>query len=366
MDSSLLRSLVLKIATPLAIALALLAPLCTAQSFDPAALRVEEAALRAFTRLTPDQWNAVKRGEVQAKVLDTQEKREVAVVGATRVHSSATCFATRFQDIEAFKKNPAVLKIRKLQRPVNPQDFDELTLEPRDLADLPNCRVGNCKLKLSKEMIESLHNEVDWTRPDHDAEAQSWFREQLLEYVEAFLQRGNSALTVYADKEKPVSLEHEFFQVLDAQPGLGALVPEFRDYLAHYPSQPLPGVTGFLYWSDESFGLKPTISVTHVSLYIQPGRVVTASKQIYAAHYFEASLGIAAVLEDRADPSNPGMYLVYLNRSRIDLLGGFFGGLRRMVLRSRLREGMRKNLAEVARKLETSCAESSGVPPQAQ
>ncbi len=72
-------------------------------------------------------------------------------------------------------------------------------------------------------------------------------------------------------------------------------------------------------------------------------------------------------LEDRAGPSNPGMYLVYLNRSRIDLLrGGFFGGLRRLVLRGRLPEGMRKNLAEVARKLESSCAESSGTPPQAQ
>lgn len=47
-----------------------------------------------------------------------------------------------------------------------------------------------------------------------------------------------------------------------------------------------------------------------------------------------------------------------------EVRGGFFGGLRRLVLRGRLREGMRKNLAEVARKLESSCAESSGTPPQ--
>jgi len=112
----------------------------------------------------------------------------------------------------------------------------------------------------------------------------------------------------------------------------------------------------FLYWSTESFGLKPVASITHVFIYVQPGRVVTASKQLYASHYFDASLGLAAALEDRSDPSTPGMFLVYLNRSRIDLLGGFFGDLRRAILRGRLRDGMRKNLAEVIRELESSCA----------
>jgi hypothetical protein len=58
-----------------------------------------------------------------------------------------------------------------------------------------------------------------------------------------------------------------------------------------------------------------------------------------------------------AEEAKPGMYLVYLNRSRIDLLGGFFGGLRRAILRGRLRDGVKKNVAEVARKLESACAE---------
>ena len=49
------------------------------------------------------------------------------------------------------------------------------------------------------------------------------------------------------------------------------------------------------------------------------------------------------------------MYLAYLNRSRIDLLGGFLGGLRRMVLRGRLMDGFKKNLQEVARKVGASC-----------
>jgi len=99
-------------------------------------------------------------------------------------------------------------------------------------------------------------------------------------------------------------------------------------------------------------------SVTHVSIYVQPGRTVIASKQIYASHYFDASLGLTAALDDSASAPGSSMYLVYINRSRIDLLSGFLGGLRRAILRGRLREGMRKNLVKVVRKLESSCAES--------
>ena len=128
----------------------------------------------------------------------------------------------------------------------------------------------------------------------------------------------------------------------------------------------MPGFSGFFYWSTESFGLKPVTGVTHVSLYVQPGRAVIASKQIYASHYFDASMGLTAALDDDREASDPGMYLVYLNRSRIDLLGGFFGGLRRTFLGGRLRDGMRKNLAEAVRKLESSCAPFPKAAPNAQ
>ncbi len=127
--------------------------------------------------------------------------------------------------------------------------------------------------------------------------------------------------------------------------------------LEQYPGQTFTGVSDFFHWSTESFGLKPVASITHVYVYVQPGRAAIASKQIYASHYFDASLGLAAALDDPGDASNPGMYLVYLNRSSIDLLAGFFRGLRRAILRGRLRDGMRKNLADVVRKLEASCAD---------
>ncbi len=312
--------------------------------------------LRVLAGLTGDQWKAVDRGEPQAKVLDTQEKSEVAVVGVARLRATATCFVAQLQDIENFKKNPSVLRIRKFVRPVAPRDLEGFRLEADDLAALRNCRVGDCDVRLPLAAMERFAR-LDWSQPHSDTQAQSIFREVLLAYVRAYMNSGNSALIEYRDKNKPVRLEDEFRSVLDEQPGFSELVPKFYDYLAQYPNEPLPGVSEFFYWSTESFGLKPVASITDVSIYVQPGRAVVASKQIYASHYFDASLGMTAALDVAGGASPPGMYLVYLNRSRIDFLSGFFGGLRRALARGRLRDGMRKNLAETVRKLESSCAE---------
>jgi hypothetical protein len=138
------------------------------------------AGLRSFATLTADQWKAVNRGEVQARVLDTHEKREVAVVGVAHLRATTACFVTKFQDIETFKKNPAVLRIRKFMPPVGPQDLEGFRLESRDLADLLNCRVGNCNVKLSAGTIERLSRDVDWSRSDHDVRVQSLIRGELL------------------------------------------------------------------------------------------------------------------------------------------------------------------------------------------
>jgi hypothetical protein len=313
--------------------------------------------LRAFSGLTADQWKAVDSGNSQAKVLDTSEKREVAIVGVAHLQATSACFVAQLQDIENFKKNPAVLRVRKFGRTVAPRDLKEFSLETGDLAGLRNCRVGDCNVKLPIAAVKRLGRDIDWSRPDYATASLSVFREELLAYLESYLDGGNSALFEYRDKNKPVRLADEFLAVLDAWPGLSGLAPEFHDYLAHYPSEPLPGVSEFFYWSTESFGLKPVASITHVSIYVQPGRAVVASKQIYASHYFDASLGLTAALDDPGKASARGMYLVYVNRSRIDFLSGFFGGLRRALARGRLRDGMRKNLAEAVRKLESSCAE---------
>jgi hypothetical protein len=93
----------------------------------------------------------------------------------------------------------------------------------------------------------------------------------------------------------------------------------------------------------ENFGGKAkraTVSVNHVVFY-QPeasGEAIVASKQLYANHYYEASLGLTMMVED-PESSEPGFYLMHINRSRIDVLrevprflaGDLFKGARELL-----------------------------------
>src|SRR5512143_2743455 len=123
--------------------------------------------LRAFSGLTADQWQAVDSGNPQAKVLDTSEKREVAIVGVAHLRATSTCFVAQLRDIENFKKNPAVLRIQKFVRPIDPRDLEGFSLEVGDLAGLRNCRVGDCNVKLPAAAVERLGRAMDWSQPDY-------------------------------------------------------------------------------------------------------------------------------------------------------------------------------------------------------
>ena len=57
-------------------------------------------------------------------------------------------------------------------------------------------------------------------------------------------------------------------------------------------------------------------------------------KQVFATRYMTGGLSLTAITTDTATGAN---YLVYLNRTGVDLLGGLFGSLKRSVLESRLK-----------------------------
>ena len=114
-------------------------------------------------------------------------------------------------------------------------------------------------------------------------------------------------------------------------------------------------VEDIIYWSKEQLGTRGVVSVTHLAIArltdSAPAMFAVASRQIYGAHYFDASLGLTVLLRDNAS-SSPASYLVYVNRSRLDALGGMLGGLKGAVVRSRSRSAMANSLIEARDRVE--------------
>jgi hypothetical protein len=277
---------------------------------------------------------------------------------------------------EALEKAPARKFTETVEVSVNLKDLDlsvqsvqqraaeldtkagRLTLDDGTILEYDDLLIatGSSAVKAPVAVIQQLAEKPPIPQQSLAMRANSVFRDELARYVQNYLALGDQELIQYRDKSKPVFLCEQFESLLDGWKELNALAPEMCGFISRGPEQTLPFLEEFLYWSKESFGLKPVVSVTDVTIYQLPDQAWIASKQIYASHYFDASLAITLAADDPMDSSGHTIYLAYINRSRIDLLGGTFAGLVRGVVRRRLEDGMRKNLQQTVEKLESTCA----------
>jgi hypothetical protein len=311
--------------------------------------------LRRQLSFTPLEIGDLERGQIVVKLPPTMESREVAAFAVMRLGVSPDYYVSRFEDIVNFKKNDNVLQIGKFSNPPRLEDLSNLSLDSADVEAIRACHLNKCDLKMPAHFIERFMTDLDWTAPNYRERANALMREKLLEYVKAYLQGGNSELAEYRDKPYRMRLGDEFRSLLQPAPYAYGYTPEFENYLETFPRSRPQDSQDFMYWSKEKFGLKPVISITHVIIYkrVKPEGtdVMIASKGIYASHYFDASLGLTALVRGPAsDPSHS--YLIYLNRSRADALRGPFAGMKRALISSSLRDGARKNMELVRQRLE--------------
>lgn len=309
--------------------------------------------LKKYLAFTDAELAGLETGKVIAKSPKTKDPREVATFGAMRLNVPKEIFVEKFRNIVAFKQSANVLEIGKFSATPRLEDLKGLTLSDDDFNALRQCQVGKCELRLPADVITRLQKEVKWETPKARQQVDALLRQTLIDYVKAYLQGGNAALSEYHDREAPLRLADEFKALLDQSPYLYEYAPEFHQYLAEYPKASLPDVENFLYWSKEKFGLKPVVSLTHVTIYKRTrgavSSVLIATKQIYANHYYDASLGLTAFVDV---PAASAAYLMYLNRTRIDALRGWLARANRSMIENGLLSGMEKNLRVIKRKLE--------------
>ena len=181
---------------------------------------------------------------------------------------------------------------------------------------------------------------------------QQAFRRAVLERVQMYL--ANGYVPAYDDQTNRVWPATRFALLLEHSVFLTKRLPRFAEHLRGYPLTAAPGVESFVYWSKERLARKAIISATHVSILRsgEPGLpdALAAGKEIFATHYVNASLGVTAIL--RGAPGGPN-YLVYVNRSEVDVLGGMFGGLVRWFMQRRLKAEAANLLQGLRRRLES-------------
>ena len=315
-------------------------------------------ALAERAAFSPDQIAALERGEPVAKLIPSNDPREVAVCGVIEIPSDPETALKAFQFSLSLKLN-SILQSGKFTNPPRVEDLASLTLNDGDIADLKTCTVGNCKLKLSAAMIQRFQKSIDWNAIDYKDHANQLFRLMMVEYVTTYLQKGDAALIEYADQSAGVALAREQESLLANLLYVNDTAPEFVRHLKAFPRSTVP-VEHSLSWAIINFGLKPVVVITDVSTYRSDvdgvPRVLVLSKQIYANHYLDASLSLTAAIADQTRTKSD---LLYVNHSRAGALASSFSKLKHRIVEGRATEDLKNLLGQTRLNLDVVLNNSS-------
>src|SRR5690242_7710137 len=161
-----------------------------AQALEPPPALVK--FLRESIALTPDQLAAATRGEAVVKVLDTRERRDIAVFGITTVAASRVAYVARVRDSKNWLRTPTRSRFGLFSTPATPADVQEFTISQRDANEMKDCKPGDCVVKLPATDMQRIHAEMNWSAPDLVAQLSVYGRRRLVEYVTDYRARGDS------------------------------------------------------------------------------------------------------------------------------------------------------------------------------
>lgn len=283
-----------------------------------------ETFLRSQIGFSQEDLHKLEQGKILTKLIDTDKKPEVAVFGIMHLDVPVDFFLDQYRDIDAFMSSSGVKEIGVFGNSAQLQDLKGFALEPSDALAIRECEVGDCDVKLPATVIARLRQEIDWSAPDCQERVEAQVMQMLVDYVMAYQIGGNESMGRYDDQKYPLRMVDEFHELLQESEYLYEFVPELHEYLQAYPRRRLENVEDFIYWSQTRFDrVRPILTLNHSTIFRRShGKIKTliASKQIYASHYFEASLELSALVEEAEGAGRPGFFLLYLNRSRFDTL----------------------------------------------
>jgi hypothetical protein len=330
--------------------------LAVSAPLQPDALASSAADARSYVmtsfNLTAADLDRIDRGHVFTRTLPAPESHEIDTIGVVRLQASAEDYVARLRDIVHFKQDAAILQIGVFSNTPTVAEMAGLTLDDADIRDMRDCRVGRCGVRLSAPGLERLRDEVDWKKPDASQRATAWFRQMLADYAAEYLRSGSGASMEYADRPTPLNVAREFASLAASNQDDCQQFPLLRRHLIEFPNGRAPDTSDIVYWSKERIGRRGVVSITHLAILRSAGdapvEYVIGSKQLYASHYFDASLGVTVLVSDRS-ASTPSTYLVYVNRSRLDVFGGMLGGVARAIISSRARAVGSEQLTKLQR-----------------
>src|SRR5262245_23235148 len=223
--------------------------------------------LRDAIKLSDGQLQDVQKGEVVTKQLPSPEKQEIAAFGIVKIAGEIATLRERMRDFQKFRQVPQIPEAGRFSDDPSAADLAGLTWPDDDYDALAHCKPGKCDVKMGTAGLERIQKEGDWKAADARTRATAIIKELLASYARAHKTGGNDAMGVVGDKRQPKALAQEFRTLVGNSTYLVDYVPEFNRHLLEYPNDTLENTTDALIWTKDTFGLKPVVSIYHVTVH---------------------------------------------------------------------------------------------------
>lgn len=277
--------------------------------------------------LTPAERKTLAGGFEAVRALPSAAPDGVAAIGAIRIAARPETYLQWAAAFADFERGSSVQAVQKLSSPPAAADFTALTLSREELRELERCRIGSCAIQLDAPRIRDVRA-IDWRRADAASRATDAVRAMMLDAARGYAGSGIAGLPHYHDSTRATDVAANFQALIDEEAAAGrAPAPLLEAIRSHPASLPSPAVS-YLYWTTNTFGLKPTTRLNHTIVYRggEDGLAgVIATKQLYATHYFHGGLDMRYIV---ANPAIDDRFvLVMVTRTRSDGLTGVTGAV---------------------------------------
>jgi hypothetical protein len=296
--------------------------------------------LRKVIQLDDAKLAAIDKGEVVTTLLPAADKPEIAAFGIVKTTGTPDGLLRLARDIKKFRQVPQIPEMGLFSTPPKLEDLKGLTHPPADIVALKKCKPGSCDVKLGSVGLERVAK-IDWKAADAEAQAVAIMNTMMVEFVAAYQKGGTDAMGSIMDKSAPKTRTQEYKTLLAHSKYLAEYVKEFNDYLLTYPSGTLADTEDILYWTRDEFGLKPVVSVYHLTLHKRANGVLISNKMLATTHFLNAGLEILAGVPT---PDGKGMYLMSLYRTRIDPPTGMLSGVLMGKIRAAIENAVKENM----------------------
>lgn len=310
--------------------------LSLAYSGAPAPFQTDE--MIRFFGFDSDAVERMEQGEILSiDIADLEGSDKGLAIGLAMIipHGVGDC-TERFAGPEMFLLDPALLDFGRIEIADTQGSFAAVEFSPEEGSEAKQW----LSAKPGSEFNLSM---ADLDRIDTASSAAEGLRAVLMARFTAYYQKGLPGIEPYQrSSNTTVSPAEDLKVALANSPMLEQRLPTLYAYLLSYPRSKPDGVEDRYYWAKRTVQGRPSLSLIHWTLLVEPEFAFLSEREFYAGHTYNATQAYFGVL-----PFKDGVMVFYLHRTFTDKVSGWGSGLKHRIGRGRVLDAIVKTFEKL-------------------